>query len=98
MARGLGIDDDFERLEVEPDKLGSVHGRLGALRDDECHWLAHKADSSLGEGGPGEDIRHHLEADASGKAEVGGGEHGYDAWRSGGGGDIHRANRGVSQS
>ena len=98
MVGSLGIDNDFERLEIEPDELDSVHGRLGALGNDERHRLAHKTDSPIGKGGPSEDLRHHLEADAGGKAEVGGGEHGHDARCNGGGRDIHRANRGVSQS
>ena len=98
MTGGLGIDNDFERLEIEPYKLGSVRGRLGALGDDERDGLAHETDSPNGEGGAGEDLGHHLEADAGGKAEVGGGEHGHDTRSSSCGGDIHRANRGVGQS
>ncbi|HWO90817.1 MAG TPA: hypothetical protein VNP53_02515, partial [Methylomirabilota bacterium] len=62
MVGGLGIDNDFERLEIEPDKLGSVRCRLGALRNDERHRLANETDSPVGERGPGEDLRHHLEA------------------------------------
>jgi hypothetical protein len=95
MAGGLAIDNDFERLEIEPDKLRSIIGRLGAVRDDERHRLAHETDSPNGEGRPGEGLRHHLEADARGKAQVGGGEHGHHTRRGGGGGDIHRPNRGV---
>jgi hypothetical protein len=97
MAGDLGIDNDFERLEIEPDKLGSVRGRLGALGNHERHGLTHKTDSLMGKRRPGEDLRHHLEADAGGKAEVGGGQHGHDARCSGGCCDIHCANRGVSQ-
>ena len=98
MAGGLGIDNNFKRHEIEPDKLSSVRRRMWAFRDDERHRLADETDSSIGEGGPGEDLRHHLEADAGGKTEVGGGEHGQDAMRRSGGGDIHRPNRGVGQS
>jgi hypothetical protein len=71
---------------------------LGALRDDERDRFAYETDSPFGEGGPGKDLRHHLETDAAGKAQVGRSEHGNDTWRSGGGGDIHRPNRGVRQS
>jgi hypothetical protein len=66
VARGIHIDDDRERLEVEPDQLGSIHGRISALSDHKRNWLTNEPDATDGKRWPGEDLRHHLEANASG--------------------------------
>ena len=98
LAGSFRIDNDLQRLEVEPDQLRCVRGRFWALGDHQRHRLAHKTHPPVSKRGSREDLRHHLEADAGGKSQVGGGEHSHDARRCRCRCDIHRPNRGVGQS
>ena len=64
-AGGFRVDDDSERFEVETDQLRGILGRTRALRHDESHRLADKANALSCEGRPRQCFRHHLKADAS---------------------------------
>jgi hypothetical protein len=92
VAGGFRIDNDRERLEVEPNQLGCIDRRIAALRDNEGDRLADEADALDRERGPCEHLWHYRKADAGGKAEVGGGENCHDARRFRRGSDIDGPN------
>src|SRR5216683_1574834 len=96
-ASAIRIDDDIERLEVEPDQLGRVLGLPRTLRNHKCYRLANETDMLDSERWPRQGRRHHRKADPGREPQVGGGQHGHDPWRGSRRLDIDGANRGVGE-
>ncbi len=96
-SRDLGVDQDGQRLEVELDQLGGIGGLTRAVRNDQGHRLAHKANALRGKRRSRKGGGHHWKADAIRQAQVGAGQHRHHARRCCGRLDVQRADPGVSQ-